>query len=82
MVATGEIGRRPKIVLWDAYTGVTIRVIKFHTKGVSNLAFSPNGNLLVSVGMDNDRLISVSACYFDCDCVCVCVIPSYHAILS
>lgn len=58
-VATGEIGKFPKIVLWDANTGVTIRVIQFHKRGVANLAFSANGEMLVSTGMDDDRTVAV-----------------------
>jgi len=58
-VATGEIGKFPKIVLWDANTGVTIRVILFHKRGVANIAFSANGDLLVSTGMDDDRTVVV-----------------------
>jgi WD40 repeat protein len=58
-VATGEIGKFPKIVLWDANTGVTIRVIQFHKRGVANVAFSANGELLVSTGMDDDRTVAV-----------------------
>ena len=50
-VATGEIGPKPKIVIWDANTGVTIRTIMFHTKGVSHIAFSGSGSLLVSIGI-------------------------------
>jgi microtubule-associated protein-like 6 len=50
-VATGEIGPKPKIVIWDANTGVTIRTILFHTKGVSHIAFSGSGSLLVSIGI-------------------------------
>ena len=58
-VATGEIGKFPKIVLWDANTGVTIRVIQFHKRGVANIAFSRNGEVLVSTGMDDDRTVVV-----------------------
>jgi len=58
-VATGEIGKFPKIVLWDANTGVTIRVIQFHKRGVANIAFSANGELLVSTGLDDDRTVVV-----------------------
>lgn len=59
IVATGEIGKKPKIVLWDASTGTTIRIIKYHTKGVSHLTFSSGGDLLVSIGMDTDRMLAV-----------------------
>lgn len=58
-VATGEIGPTPKIVIWDANTGVTINTIKYHKKGVSALRFSGSGTLLVSIGMDNDRMVAV-----------------------
>jgi echinoderm microtubule-associated protein-like 6 len=58
-VATGEIGKFPKIVIWDANTGVTIRVLHFHKRGVANVAFSANGELLVSTGMDDDRTVVV-----------------------
>ena len=58
-VATGEVGKFPKIVLWDANTGVTIRVIMFHKRGVANIAFSASGELLVSTGLDDDRTVVV-----------------------
>ena len=56
---TGEIGPNPKLVLWDVNTGVTLLVIKFHKKGISNVAFSSSGNLVVSLGMDTDRTVAV-----------------------
>ena len=46
-------------VLWDANTGVTLSLIKYHKKGVSNIAFSASGLLLISIGMDEDRSIAV-----------------------
>ena len=58
-VATGEIGKKPKIVLWDSNTGVTLRELRFHTRGVNTVCFSPTGRLLVSTGMDVDRTIVV-----------------------
>jgi microtubule-associated protein-like 6 len=58
-VATGEAGKFPKIVLWDANTGVTIRTIQFHKRGVANIAFSGNGEVLISTGMDDDRTVVV-----------------------
>lgn len=50
LVATGELAAHAKIVIWDANTGITIVVIKYHTVGVSHVAFSSDGDLLVSVG--------------------------------
>lgn len=61
-VATGEIGKDPKLVLWDSNTGVTIKVIEFHTRGISQLAFSGDGKKIVSIGMDDDRAIAVHVC--------------------
>lgn len=58
-VATGEIGAKPKIVLWDANTGVTVLVIQYHKRGISNLGFSGSGSLLVSIGMDDDRIVAI-----------------------
>lgn len=46
-------------MLWDANTGVTLSVIKHHKKGVSHIAFSANGSLLISIGMDDNRTIAV-----------------------
>ena len=46
-------------MLWDANTGATLSVIKFHKKGVSNLIFASAGSLLVSIGMDEDRTLAV-----------------------
>jgi microtubule-associated protein-like 6 len=58
-VATGQIGKKPKIVLWDSNTGVVLRELHFHTRGVNTVCFSPTGRLLVSTGMDVDRTIVV-----------------------
>ena len=59
LVATGEIGKKPKIVLWDASTGTTVKVIKHHTRGVSHVSFSHDGKLLISIGMDNERVVAI-----------------------
>ena len=59
-VATGEQGKRPAIVLWDANSGSTLQVIKgFHRRGVCALSFSGSGALLASVGLDDDHSIAV-----------------------
>ena len=59
IVASGEIGKFPKIVIWDANTGVSIRSITGHKKGVSHLSFANMGKMLVSCGMDDDRTVMV-----------------------
>jgi echinoderm microtubule-associated protein-like 6 len=61
-VATGEIGKKPKLILWDANTGVTLRTILFHQRGICNVAFTTNGTHIVSVGMDIDGIVAVHNC--------------------
>ena len=63
VVATGEIGRTPKIIVWDSDTLETLAVLKgFHKRGVPLLAFSEGrGDRLASVGLDNDFSIAVYA---------------------
>lgn len=63
VVATGEIGRTPKIIVWDSETSGSLAVLKgFHKRGVPLLAFSEGrGDRLASVGLDNDFSIAVYA---------------------
>jgi WD40 repeat protein len=59
-VATGEIGKHPKIVVWDSNSGSTLAVYKgFHERGVSLIQFSADGKLIYSVGMDDDHSVAV-----------------------
>jgi len=59
-VATGEVGRKPKISVWDSNTGSTLAVCSgFHTRGVNLLQFSSSGKFLISVGMDDDHSVAV-----------------------
>ena len=58
--AIGEIGRRPKVCIWDVNSGNTIMTIDgFHRRGVNLLAWSPSGSMLATVGLDNDHSIAV-----------------------
>ncbi len=41
------------IKLWDARTGEDVFTLRGHTSGVVAVAFSPDGNLIVSGGVDN-----------------------------
>jgi microtubule-associated protein-like 6 len=60
LVATGQMGRVPAIVIWDLNTMKTRVVLKgFHRRAVSQLAFSKDGKLLASVGHDDDHSIAV-----------------------
>lgn len=70
LVASGEIGKLPKIIIWDAITMQSICILKgYHEKGVLQLAFvSPNSTLnnvrtkidrLISIGADTDHKIGI-----------------------
>ena len=58
-MATGEIAPRPRIVIWDANTGATVKVLMFHRVGINNLAWGKDGDLLVSTGLDEEHSICV-----------------------
>lgn len=60
--ATGEIGLKPKIIIWDASTMVQLNQVGgFHRRAVIAMTFSPGeGTYLASVGQDNDhRCVSI-----------------------
>ena len=60
VVATGERGRVPKIMVWDVATCQTICVIRgFHERGISQLTFSTSGDVLISVGMDEYNTVAL-----------------------
>ena len=58
--ATGQVGRKALLCVWDTYTMQTYSVIRgFHDHGICSLGFSSDGSKLVSVGMDIDHSIAV-----------------------
>ena len=58
VVATGEIGRTPKIIVWRTDTMETLSILTgAHTRGVCQLAFSKNGKTLASIGLDNQHTL-------------------------
>ena len=58
--ATGETGRIPKIVVWNAETMLTCNtIVGVHRRGVPLLAFNDGGNLLASVGLDKQHTLLV-----------------------
>uniref|UniRef100_K3WWS9 EF-hand domain-containing protein n=1 Tax=Globisporangium ultimum (strain ATCC 200006 / CBS 805.95 / DAOM BR144) TaxID=431595 RepID=K3WWS9_GLOUD len=62
LVATGECctKKNPRVVFWDANSGSTITEVKTcHERGIRLLGFSPNGESFVSIGMEDDHLMSV-----------------------
>jgi hypothetical protein len=60
IVATGQIGATPAVHVWDAHTMQNLAVLAgLHKRGVSLLAFSNDGNLLATVGLDGDHCVAV-----------------------
>ena len=54
------MGRRPKITVWDTSSMQCTSVLEgVHRRGVSLLSFNGRGDLLASVGLDNDHTIVV-----------------------
>lgn len=60
MCATGEVGRRPNIYVWD--TASQMQIAHFNApleKGIASVAFSPSGTKLAAVAMDDDHSVAV-----------------------
>lgn len=59
LVATGEVGPAPKILIWDAVTMQLKTTVKHKlTKGIQSLAFSPSGKTLAAVAIDVDHTVA------------------------
>ncbi len=59
-VATGEVGAKPNIYIWDSNTFETLNNFKGLLKrGVDLLGFTPSGNKLVATGRDDDHTIVI-----------------------
>lgn len=60
VVFTGQLGKTPTIVGWDANTCQTICVIQGQlANGVSQLACSPDGKFLAGMGMNDEHHIAI-----------------------
>ena len=60
LVATGQLGKTPRIIVWNAETTEAVQTLQgFHHRAVSLLQFSRDGRMLVSVGADNDHSIAI-----------------------
>ena len=60
LAATGEVGRKPKIHIWNTTSmRIVATLTGFHRKAIHNLSFSPNGIYLASVGQDEYHSVAV-----------------------
>ncbi|KAL3658491.1 hypothetical protein V7S43_016623 [Phytophthora oleae] len=69
VIATGEAAFLPKVVIWSTHSlsesgagggGGVLSIIRgFHRRGVSHLAWMPNGRTLVTVGQDEFHCVAV-----------------------
>ena len=60
IVATGQLGKTPLVVVWDVATGAAIQTISgFFKRGVLRLDFSSDGTTLIGVGSDDDHSIAL-----------------------
>eukprot|EP00741_Cyanophora_paradoxa_P013197 tig00000178_g12749.t1 len=58
LVATGQVGKNPVIHVWDPRSLEILATLKgAHERGVCALAFSADGQRLVSVGMDDNNTV-------------------------
>ncbi|CAA3027960.1 mitogen-activated kinase-binding 1 [Olea europaea subsp. europaea] len=57
VVAAGESGPRPAVLVWDGITSSLIRELKGHQYGVACIAISPDGKCLASIGFPRDGYI-------------------------
>ncbi|KAL7687927.1 putative guanylate cyclase activating protein [Plasmopara halstedii] len=61
LAASGEIGKQPKIIVWDLDTlEVQCIITGYHKRGVLQLAFL-SAELLISVGGDDDHSVAIYA---------------------
>ena len=59
-VATGEIGAKPSIYVWNSTTlEVKCQFKAALLKGIAALAFSPSGNRLAAAAIDDDHWVAV-----------------------
>ena len=60
LFATGETGRQPSIIVWSSQDVRTVARLDFsHSVGVPLLSFNSRGDLLASVGLDDDHTLVV-----------------------
>lgn len=60
-VATGEVGKNPKVIVWSTETMQPVKSFRNgrDSRGITALAFSKDGNHLASCALDNDHHVRV-----------------------
>lgn len=57
---TGQIGHKPSLFVWDATTCELVAELKnVHQRGVIACDFSPDGQYVASVGLDDQHSVVV-----------------------
>lgn len=59
LIACGEKGHSPMVSIWSMRSGALIAQLTEHKNGVGALAFSPNGQYLISAGFKHDKQLIV-----------------------
>ena len=60
LIATGEIGLKPRLCIWNSKTMQEIhQIISPMTKGIKHVAFSKDGRKIVCSDMDTDHSIYI-----------------------
>ncbi|CAM9158468.1 unnamed protein product, partial [Scytosiphon promiscuus] len=60
LVATGEVSRRPSIIIWEPDSGKAIKTLSgFHRRAITALSFSRDGRHLAALGCDDDHSLAV-----------------------
>jgi|UniRef100_A0A7S4LG85 microtubule-associated protein-like 6 len=60
LVATGQLGKDPKICVWDVYSMEQVHCFSgYHQRAVVDVSFSADGSRLASVGLDDDHSVAV-----------------------
>ncbi|CBJ26175.1 conserved unknown protein [Ectocarpus siliculosus] len=60
LVATGDVSRRPTIIVWKPDTGEAVKTLSgFHRRAITALSFSRDGRHLASLGCDDDHSLAI-----------------------
>lgn len=61
MLAAGERGHQPAVTVWNLASGTVLRELTGgHRFGIGCVAFTPDGQGVVTMGFKHDRMLKVS----------------------